>query len=222
MSYNSFYGAPPRLLGQHILYRESRSQGRYDFDLPVLEKVIDEVKKTDDSSGLEQIVRELFSVCNQGRRPWSLNAERSFLVLARLGHDALCDLRLMTKVGDSTYASIDPLRAASRLASEAAHIDATDQEGRWDAEVGIFDQLIHVYIAVYSNWTSDHPETAGVPHRDGIEQLLEGTSDMDFEIMLGALARTKNPVVEQVLESFTRDDEDAVRQVAKRLLAHHF
>lgn len=216
-----FFGVEPIVIEKVIFYTERNTGGKYVCQPSELAQVINGHKNTNNYAALDQILRELFWICNQGRRPWSLEAEQSFLALASVGYDLLTYLRAVGKVPNETYAFIDPLDMTLRFEHEAEHLQKIDSQVNskgWDSISAIFYRLIRVYISVFDCWVSDFPQMAKLPAIDSMNYLLETGDDSDFAVLLTAFAKTKDPKAKQILIDFSSDDEQPVRALAERLL----
>lgn len=219
---SQFFGVDSILISNVIFYTDRKNAGeKYVYQSSELEQVIDSYKNTHDYTTLDQILRELFWICNAGRRPWSLEAEKTFLALALSGYDLLNYLRAGRKVSNETYDFINPLHMIFRLEWEAEHLEKMDNPinaEELNSICAIFYRLIHVYISVFDCWTSDFPEMVKLPETDGIKYLLETGDDSDFAVLLTAFAKTKDPRVKNILVDFSNDEEQSVKALAKRLL----
>lgn len=221
---SEFCGRESILLEKVVRFRERQGSGEYVFETRELERVIVCYKNSNDRSGLEQIVRELFSICNQGRRPWTLEAEQAFLELSATGYHLLTYLRVTAKIPNETYAFIDPLSLAGRLGSEAARIEKFRDRDRenWDWVLPVFYRQMSIFTKVFSCWASDHPQSAHLPSLDTMKCLLETEDDVEFAALLTAFSRTRSSQVRQFLLEFTEDDEESVRSLAGKLLSEYF
>jgi hypothetical protein len=220
-----FFGAEPILLDKIIFYTESEGMGKYVYESAKLANVITGYEATNNYTALEQVLRELFWICNEGRRPWSLEAEQSFLALASAGYDLLNYLRAVGKISNDTYAFIDPLNITLRLEQEAEHLQEPNSQvdgDRWNSILAIFYRLIHIYISSFDCWVSDFSQIAKLPAIDTMKYLLETGNDSDFAILLTAFAKTKDLKAEQILIDFTDDDEEPVRALVEKLRATYF
>ena len=219
---SEFFGGDSIVIDKLVIYKERRTGGIYVYEPSKLERVISGFKTRHDRASLERLVRELFWICNQGRRPWSLEAEHSFLGLVSVGYELLTYLRAVGKVPHETYAFIDPLDITLRLEREVEHLQKVrshaDSE-RWIGTSIVFDQLTHFYIAIFVHWVSDYPRVVTLPTIDNMKYLLETGNDREFAVLLTTFARTKDLNVKQLLIDFSRDDEPPVRVLAERLLA---
>ncbi len=219
-----FFGVDPILVDKVVFYTERNAGGKYVYQSSELTQLINGYKNANDNVALDQILRELFWICNQGRRPWSLEAEQSFLALASAGYDLLAYLRSVGKISNETYAFINPLDMTLRLEYEAEHLrkvdDLTDSKGLKNI-LAIFYRLIHVYISVFDCWVSDFPQMAKLPAIDSMKYLLETGNDSEFAVLLTAFAKTKDPIAKNILIDFSNDDEQEVQSLAKSLLARY-
>lgn len=216
-----FFGVAPILIGKVIHYAEgTKFGGIYTYDPSELARVIGSCKSADNCAQLDQIQIELFWICHQGRRPWSLEAEQSFLALASVGYGVLTHLRAVGRTSSQTYAFIDPLDCALRLEYTAEDLERADQQGgdRWSSILAIVSRLTSLYIAVFDCWASDFPQEVKLPTSDSLRYLLETGDDNDFAVLLTALAKTNDPTVKQLLFEFSGDDEQPVRTLAQNLL----
>lgn len=221
-----FFGVDPILVDKVVFYTERNAGGKYVYQSSELAQLINGYKNTNDYIALDQILRELFWICNQGRRPWSLEAEQSFLALASVGYDLLAYLRSVRKISNETYAFINPLDMTLRLEYEAEHLQKVDDPADSTADskglnniLAIFYRLIHVYISVFDCWVSDFPQMAKLPAIDSMKYLLETGNDSEFAVLLTAFAKTKDPIAKKILIDFSNDDEQEVKTLAKSLLA---
>lgn len=219
-----FFGYEPILIDKAIFYTERNGGGKYVYEPAEVRQLINGYK-INDTEALDQILREIFWICDQGRRPWSLEAEQSFTDIASVGHDLLNYLRSVGAVHNETYEFIDPLKMALRLEREAEHlqeIDSRADAGRWGNTIKIFDQLIGIYISIFDYWSSDYPNNTKLPEINDMIYLLETGDDSDFEVLLTSFAKTRSPSVKQVLVEFSRDDEQHVANLAGKLFAMYF
>ena len=222
-----FYGTTPILVDKIVFYTEHKGAGKYVYESRELAHVIKGYQNTNNYAALEQLLRELFWICNQGRRPWSLEAEQSFLALASTGYELLNYLRAAGKVTNDIYAFIDPLNITVRLEQEAEHIhihmiNSKVDNVRWEGTLAIFYRLTHIYISLFDCWVSDFPQLAKLPAIESMKYLLETGNDSDFTILVLAFAKTKDSRVKQLLIGFTHDDKEPVRVLAENLLATYF
>jgi len=216
-----FFGLKPILHEESIYYRKvSNTNGIYIFNKDEVNLKIETIKN--EPPLVDQCVREIFWICDKGRRPWVLEAEKSFLSLVSLGCNLLDYLRGTTGVSTETYAFINPLDVVLRLEYEIQHIQSLTDITRWVEILNIFYQLIHKYIYVYDLWTLDLPQIAQLPPTNGILFLLETGDDNNFIQLLTAFARTKSEIIHGVLLDFLRDDEPEVRSIAAGLIKKYF
>lgn len=197
-----FFGAESILINKSVCYLEGRGGGRYVFDPVRLGEIISTYKQEQNYFALEQMIKEIFWICNQGRRPWSLDAEEAFLSLASIGYNLLSYLRPLHKVSFETYSFIDPLVMVLRLEHESEHIQSSSDNQKWIGVLNIFYQLTKLYINIFDSWTKDYSHMVKIPTINDIKFLLEIGDDQEFGILLNALSLTRKLEMKGILTSF--------------------
>ena len=224
MTQFQFLGVESILINKYIFYSERNSMGKYVFDTTELCSVINEYKTSNDYTILNQITQEIFFICNQGRRPWSLEAENLFLALLPIGYKVLSFLRDKEKTTNELYAFLNPLEITSRLEHEIDHLERTikDEEIAKLSILEILYQLIHIYLKIFDYWVIDFSQMVNLPDMQSMEYLLESRNDVEFTDLLTSFAKTKDPNVKKILISFTNDNEPQVSSLALKLLDMHY
>jgi len=217
MSNFQFFGVEPIMINKVI----HQTEGKFIYQPREMAQVINDYKNKHDYRSLEQIIRELFWISNQGRRPWPFESEQSFLVFVSEANKLLKCVRIDFKISDETYTFINPLAIALRLEREAQHLEEINDE-YWDNILEIFYQLISLYIIIFDYWVSDFPQKVKLPTTDTMKYLLETDNNSDYEALITAFAKTQESKVEQILIDFSSDDEQAVRSLSEILLARYF
>lgn len=226
MSDQQFFGAEAILINKTIFYIESRREGgRYTFKPDQLANAIADRLTSKDHAKSEQMIRELFWICSQGRRPWSSQAEQSFLSLASTGRELLVHLRSTGGISSGTYAFIDPLTMTLSLEREAENLkrrgyrnDNADENKIWTLTLSVFDQLTHLYIDIFALWIEDSPQDVQLPPTDQMEYLLTIGDDSKFANLLSSFARTKNPRAIRLVADYSKAEGGWKRNLAAALL----
>ena len=215
----------PTLLGAVITYAERRGQGRHVFDEPTIRRLIDGYWISENYKAIQQVVAELFSIAGQGRRPWSLVAEQSFLTFTSLGYEWLVRLRAIHHVEVGTFRAIDPLTAVSRIEQAIQSCQCWDdgESGhRRDHTLEIFDRIVHFNVLVFDHFATDYPDEIKLPAPEALRSILEIDDDGDFARLLTAFAKTRRSDVEAILLELEQDEELEVRALAGHLRASYF
>jgi hypothetical protein len=206
-----------QLLSHIITVKTDRhtNQSEYVYQTSELAGIIAHYTQIHNFAALNAVLSEIFSVCNSGRRPWSYEAERTFLQLTITGCALLTFLRIENQLQSDMYRRIDPLRMATYLDNEVDRISDS-------STAGILTHLIDIYLQIFICWTVDIPETVVLPDIEVLTTLLETQDDDTFAKLLTAFARTKDPRVHALLIDFSNDDEQEVITLAKHLLLQYF
>ena len=213
---------------------EFKRLGKQDgYNVLKRDKIFELTDKYFQNNKLESIycmVEILFWESGQGRRPWSMEAENSFVGITNFGTELFLKIKKRIEIPVDFYRSIFEKLGSSYVFFARNDLEkrlennnlCEEETTRYENYIACFDAILHKHSIIALNFIEDYPKEMLKYDTSIIIQLLEFVDDNEFEQLLTILSQTREPKAKEILEFYSLDDENKIKKISNYLLRNYY
>ena len=210
--------------------RQGRQEGYYVLSRDKIVKLIDNYFHDNNLESIYCIVEILFWESGQGRRPWSIEAENSFVEETNFGTTLFRKLKERKEIPVDFYRSIFEKLGSSYILNSRNDLEkrlennnlSEEEAERYENYIDCFERILQNHSIIALNYIKDYPEDMLNFDKCIIIELLEFVDDNEFEQLLTILSKTRELKAREILEFYSLDDEDKIRKISNYLLRNYY